>query len=188
MRYRNRVISLFILVTGCLGYQNIMARTVYQWTDEAGNTNFSDVPPAEAVVIETHEFNTYQPASNNVDLEDYSIINQVERMAKWRREIADERLAKRELYLEQKRLDQELEIIRQNEALATESYEPQGYYYAPYQYQQNRPYRRPHHRPKHLPHNRPGVIGVTPRRIHQKSIGIQSRRIFPPRRYGPVHL
>jgi hypothetical protein len=92
------------------------------------------------------------------------------------------------LYLEQKRLDQELEIIRQNEALAAESYEPQGYYYAPYQYQQNRPYRRPHHRPQHLPHNRPDVIGVAPRRIHQKSIGTQSRRLFPPRRYGPVHL
>jgi hypothetical protein len=188
MRYRNRVISLFILVSGCLGYQNIMARTVYQWTDETGNINFSDVPPAEAVVIETHEFNIKQTGNNNVDLEDYSIINQVERMAKWRREIADERLAKRELYLEQKRLDQELEIIRQNEALAAESYEPQGYYYAPYQYQQNRPYRRPHHRPQHLPHNRPDVIGVAPRRIHQKSIGTQSRRLFPPRRYGPVHL
>jgi len=97
MRYRNRVISLFILVSGCLGYQNIMARTVYQWTDETGNINFSDVPPAEAVVIETHEFNIKQTGNNNVDLEDYSIINQVERMAKWRREIADERLAKREL-------------------------------------------------------------------------------------------
>jgi len=192
MRYRNRVISLFILVSGCLGYQNSMARTVYQWTDETGNTNFSDVPPAESVATETHEFKTYKPASNNVDLEDYSIINQVERMAKWRREIADERLAKRELYLEGKRLDQELEIIRQNEALAAESYEPQGYYYAPYQYQQYRPYnrqfKRPHHRMHKRPQHRPGVIGAAPRRIHQKSIGIQSRRIFPPRRYGPVHL
>jgi uncharacterized protein DUF4124 len=189
MRYRNRVISLFILVSGCLGYQNIMARTVYQWTDEAGNTNFSDVPPAESVATETHEFNTYQPASNNVNSEDYSIINQVEQMAKWRREIADERLAKRELYLEQKRLDHELEITRQNEALAAESYyEPRGYSYAPYQYQQNRPYHRPYNRLHKRPHHRPGKIGASPRHIRHKSIRTPSRRLFPPRRYGPVHL
>ena len=185
MRYRNRVISLFILVSGCLGYQNTMAGTVYQWTDEMGNINFSDVPPAEAVVIETHEFNINQPANNNVDSDEYSIFNQVERMAKWRREIADERLAKRELYLEQKRLDQELELIRQNEALAAESYyEPQGYSYAPSNYQQY----RPNHRPYRRPHHRPDVIGVAPRRIHQKPVGVQQRRLFPPRRYGPVHL
>jgi hypothetical protein len=174
-----------------------MARTVYQWTDETGNTNFSDVPPAESVAIETHEFNTYQPASNNVNLEEYSIINQVERMAQWRRQLADERLAKRELYLEGKRLDQELELIRQNEAIAAESYyEPRGYYYAPSQYPQYRPNHRrkhrqnhrPKHRPKQLPHHRPDVIGVAPRRSHQKPVGIQSRRLFPPRRYGPVHL
>lgn len=166
-----------------------MARTVYQWTDETGNINFSDVPPVEAVVIETHEFNTYQPASNNDALEDYSIIDQVERMAKWRRQLADERLAKRELYLEGKRLDQELEIIRQNEAIAAESYdEPRGYYYAPYSFPQNQPFYGSKHGSKHRRHHRPDTIGVAPRRIHQKSIGIQSRRIFPPRRYGPVHL
>ncbi|RKZ70651.1 MAG: hypothetical protein DRQ48_05980, partial [Gammaproteobacteria bacterium] len=168
---------------------NIMARTVYQWTDETGNTNFSDVPPAESVATETHEFNVYQPASNNVDLQDNSIINQVEQMSKWRREIADERLAKRELYLEQKRLDQELEIMRQNEALAAESYdEPGGYYYAPYQYPQHRPYRRPYNRPEHRRYQRPGMIGGSPRHIRHKPIGTPSRRLFPPRRYGPVHL
>ena len=147
MSYRDRMISLFILVSGCLGYQNTLARTVYQWTDETGNTNFSDVPPAESVEVETLEFKIDQPRINNVDPEEYSIINQVERMAQWRRQLADERLAKRELYLEGKRLDQELEIIRQNEAIAAESYyQPRGYSYAPYQYPQ---YRSNHHRNFH---------------------------------------
>ena len=144
---RNRMISLFILVLGCLGYQNTLAGTIYQWTDETGNINFSDVPPSDSSATETHEFIIKIAAVNNVDFEQYSIINQAELMAEWRRQLAEERLAKKKLYLEEKRLLHELELSKRDEIYADE-YVPRAYYYnTPYQL----PYRR-HHGANILPH------------------------------------
>jgi len=135
---RNRMISLFLLVLGCLGYQNILAGTVYQWIDETGNVNFSDVPPADSPVTETHEFIIKLAAVNNIDFEQYSIINQAELMAEWRRQLADERLAKKQLYLEEKRLQHERELSEREEDYAAGYYGGGGYYYYPYQYPNRR--------------------------------------------------
>ncbi len=147
MRSRNRIISLLVLILGSLGYQSILAGTVYQWTDEAGNINFSDVPPADSVATETHEFVIEQAPDSNVDYEQYSIINQVEIMAEWRRQLTDERLAKKQLYLEEKRLEHELELSEREEDYA-DGYVSRVYYYNnPYQL----PYRR-HHGASILPY------------------------------------
>ena len=178
---RYRMISLFILVIGCLGSQNILARTIYQWTDEAGNINFSDVPPSESVTTETREISINQRDPDNVDFEKYSIINQLEQMTAWRRQLAEERLAEKMLYLEEKRLAHEielqLEISKRNEAMAADEYASRSYYYAPYQFQH------------HQRHQRHG-INIHPHRIHQQPTSTPSRRNrnIIQRKYGPVHL
>jgi len=127
---RKRIISLFILVFGCIGYQNILAATIYQWTDEAGNINFSDIPTTDPMATETHEFIIKDASVNNVDFEQYSIINQAELMAEWRRQLADERLAKKQLYLEEKRLQHERELSEREGDYAAGYY---GGFYYPYQ-------------------------------------------------------
>ena len=125
-----------------------MAATVYQWTDEDGNINFSDVPPADSTVTETHEFIIKQAAVNNVDYEQYSIINQAELMAEWRRELVDERLAKKQLYLEEKRLRHELELSEREQDYADGyGYGSRVYYDNPYQYRNRR-----HHGASILPY------------------------------------
>ena len=175
MNAKKTILPVFVLSLACLVNQNALAGTVYQWTDEAGNINFSDVSPEESVITETHEYSINQDRANNIDLERYSIINQVEQMAQWRRQLAEERLAESMLYLEEKRLAQELEISRRNEAIVAEEYAPRSYYYPPYQFSQ---------------HRRHG-IDVHPRQVHQNPIvnapSRRNRNIIP-RKYGPVHL
>ena len=170
--------SLFILSLVCLGNQNALAGTVYQWTDEAGNVNFSDVPPDESVVTEIREFSINQHDPDNVDFEKYSIINQLEQMAAWRRQITEERLEKKKLLLEEKRLAHEmelqLELSRRNEAIAAEVYAPRTYYYAPYRFRQHHSHR----------------INTHPHPSNRQAISTPSRRNrnIIPRKYAPVHL
>ncbi len=193
MNTRNTILPFLVLSLTCLVNQNALAGTVYQWTDESGNINFSDVPPDESVTVEIYEYSINQDGANNIELEPYSIFNQVEQMAQWRRQLAEERLAKRKLYLEEKRLAQELEISRRNETIAAGEYAPRTYYYNPYQFS----YRRRHgidrhpHRIERQPHRigrHPHRIGRQPHQAHHRSINAPSRRNFIPRRYGPVHL
>lgn len=178
MSSRYRMIALFILVLGCLGSQNILARTIYQWTDEEGNINFSDVPPSESMTTETREISINLRDPDNVDFEKYSIINQLEQMAAWRRQLAEERLAEKMLYLEEKRLAHEielqLEISKRNEAITADEYASRSYYYAPY-------------RPLH--HRRHG-INRHQHQIQQQPASTPSRRNrnIIQRKYGPVHL
>ena len=175
MNNRNIMNSLFILSLVCLGNQNALAGIVYQWIDEAGNVNFSDVPPDESVVTEMREISINQHDPDDVDFEKYSIINQVEQMAEWRRQIAEERLEKRKLILEEKRLAFEMELQRElsrrNKAIAAEEYTPRIYYYAPYQYR----------------HHRLHGIEAHPHRIHQRHINTSSRRNFIPSKRVSVH-
>lgn len=152
MYSRNGIISILILVLGCFGFQNILAGTVYQWTDESGNVNFSDVPPDGSVVTETREISINQHDPDNIDFEKYSIINQAKQMAEWRKQLTEERLAKRKLYLEEKRLLHELELIERSEVLAAEEYIPRNYYYAPY----------------HFPHRLGHGVNSHPHQTHQK--------------------
>lgn len=172
MNTKNTILPILVLSLACLVNQNALAGIVYQWTDEAGNINFSDVPPDESVTVETYEYSINQDGANNIESEQYSIISQVEQMAQWRRQLAEERLAKRVLHLEEKRLAHELEISRRNEAIAAEEYAPRSYYYVPYQFS---------HRRRH-------GIDTHPHQTHLRSINVPPRRNIIPRKYGPVHL
>lgn len=169
---RNTMLPILFLYLGCLVSQNALSGTVYQWTDEAGNINFSDVPPDESVTAETHEYSIDQGEESEIDLEQYSIINQAEKMAQWRRQLTDERLAKRKLYLEEKRLahEMELEISRQNQTIAAQEYAPSSYYYSP-----NRFF-------PHQPH------GLATHRNHQRTFNRPSRRDIPRRKFNSVGL
>ena len=120
MSTRNTIFPFIVLSLTCFVNQNVLAGTIYQWTDEAGNVNFSDVPPDDSITAESHEYNINQDRSYNNELDQYSIINQAEQMAQWRRQLAEERRADKQLYLEERRLDQELELSRQNEIIAAE--------------------------------------------------------------------
>ena len=168
------MIPLFILTLACLGNQNTLAGTVYQWTDEAGNVNYSDVPPDGSVITETREISINQRDPDNIDLERYSIINQLERMTQWRKQLKEERLAERMLILEEKRLAHEielqLELSRRNEAIAAGEYTPRVYYYAPYRYR----------------HHRLHGVEAHPHRIHQRHINTSSRRNIIPRKHVSV--
>ena len=69
-------------------------------------------------------------------------------MTEWRRQLTDERLAKKQLYLEEKRLRQELELSERDE-FYDDGYATRSYYYnTPYQL----PYRRRHHGANILPY------------------------------------
>ncbi len=187
------MIPLFILTLACLGNQNTLAGTVYQWTDEAGNVNYSDVPPDGSVITETREISINQHDPDDIDFEKYSIINQLEQMAEWRRQLSEERLEKRRLILEETQLAFEMELQRElsrrNEAIAAEEYYPRTYYYAPYRSRFNTPHGFRHHS-RHGIDRHPHRIDRHPHRTHQQAISIQSRRNrnIIPRRFAPVHL
>ena len=200
MNSRNTMISFYILSLACLGNQNALAGTVYQWTDEAGNANFSDVPPDESVITTTHEISINQHDPDNVDFEKYSIFNQLERMTEWRRQIAEERLEKKKLILEEKRLAYEMELNRQNEAIAAEEYAPRTYYYAPYRFRRHHSHgidTRPHtSRQRHI--NKPShrniisrkhVSGLPHRNIisRKRVSGLRHRNIIS-RKHGLARL
>ena len=127
-----RIISMpYLFLAGALLVgQQVMAATVYQWTDEEGVVHFSDVAPNDdmALDIDEIEFNSY--ASNDVDPNEYSISNQLERMTEWRRQTTEERLAKKQLQLEEKRLAQERDSYQYyNSPSTSEYYSESPYYY-----------------------------------------------------------
>ena len=141
MNIRNTLIPCFILPLVFLASQNATAGKVYKWTDEEGITHFSDEPPVNTTITDTQEINIDIYANDNVDPDEYSIINQADRMAERRRKVTEERLAKKRLHLEEKRLALELEQYRQNEVYSEQvGYQPVYYstYQQPYFYRQPR--------------------------------------------------
>lgn len=166
---------LFILFSVCFGIQGAFAGTVYKWVDEEGNVNFSDVAPDESVVLDAQEISVDVGDVNPDDVERYSIINQVERMTEWRRQLSEERLAQKRLHLEEKRLAQELELRRRDELIAAEDFRSRNYYYAPAPFFQERRHHDRHRFDRDPPQIRQPVVPP-------------SRRNIIPRKYGPVHL
>lgn len=179
MNNRKTMIFLFILSLACFGSQNALAGIVYQWTDEAGNVNFSDVPPTDLAVTEIRDISINEYSQDNVDFEKYSIINQAELMAEWRRQITEERLEKKRLLLEEKRLAYEMELNSQNEAVIHQVYIPYVYPYLPNRYRRHHGYKTGLHRPhvqrrvsqlsfgRNIGHRKPN---------HVSSIGMNSKR------------
>jgi len=96
-----------MLVTAFSFNQNALATKVFQWVDEEGVVQFSDVPPSDNIATEIQEINFINYAANESDPNEYSIVNQLERMAEWRRQTEEERLARKQLQLEEQRLAKE---------------------------------------------------------------------------------
>lgn len=150
MNIRNIKTSFFILSLTFCANQSATATMVYQWTDEKGIVHFSDVPPADTTIIETLEINFDSFENNYVDPEMHSIIDQADRMAERRRQIIKDRLAIKVLQLEEKRLAQELEMIRLNAIKITQNYyRPRSYYYAFPQPNYHHQQRHVHYQPRH---------------------------------------
>jgi len=182
MNNRKTMIFLFILSLACFGSQNALAGIVYQWTDEAGNVNFSDVPPTDLAVTEVRDISINEYSQDNIDFEKYSIINQAELMAEWRRQITEERMEKKRLLLEEKRLAYEMELNNQNETYIHQAYIPYVYPYypsLPNRYRRNHGHKTGLHR-SHIQH-RPSQISVGRNIGHRRpnrisSIGMNSKR------------
>lgn len=140
MNFSNKLIPLFITSMVFLANQNAIADKVYQWTDEEGVVHFSDIAPADQVPAEVHVIDLLSYAESDVDADEYSIVNQLERMAERRRQNTEERLAIKRLQLEEERLAQEMESRRYN-VISAPLYNPFTYSYAysqPYFYYQRR--------------------------------------------------
>lgn len=176
-------IFIFILSLACFESQNALAGIVYQWTDEAGNVNFSDVPPTDLTITEIRDISINEHSQDNIDFEKYSIINQAELMAEWRRQITEERLEKKRLLLEEKRLAYEMELNSQNEVVIHQvyipSHRPYVHPYLPYRYRRYHGYKTGLHRAhvqrrvsqisfgRNIGHRKPN---------HVSSIGMNSKR------------
>ncbi len=130
MNIRIKRLTPLILVTALFINQDAIAAKVYQWTDEEGVVHFSDVPPSDNTATEIQEINFISYAANESDPDEYSIVNQLERMAEWRRQTEEERLARKELQLEEKRLAQERNSYQLIERPVTQVYYPSAYYYS----------------------------------------------------------
>ncbi len=125
-----KIISSMILILATV--VPATAATVYQWTDAEGVVHFSDVPPADQTITEAQELEYPVYAETIANPEDYSIINQLETMTEWRRQITEERLAQRELELEAKRIANEKHANRYNVIEQGLYYRPQQVYYPSY--------------------------------------------------------
>lgn len=125
-----------------IAYKNSTADKTYQWTDEEGGLHFSDMPPVNALTIGLREITIDHFDNNTIDPQQYSIVNQDERMAKRRKQIEEETHSKKRLKQEEYLMAQEMEIIRLNEQIRTQGYGPRPYYY-PYSQQYN------YHNPLH---------------------------------------
>lgn len=105
MTINNIVTSCFTMLFAIVFSHGIAAETVYKWTDDEGNIHFSDVPPVDTGQSGTEEINIFIGEDEYGDPDQYSIINQADRMAERRRQESKDRLAKKRLYLEEKRLE-----------------------------------------------------------------------------------
>ena len=110
--------SVLVPLFASLVFHGANADTVYQWTDEEGIVHFSDVPPGEIEPGDVREITIASYEDPDADPDRYSIINQVERMEERRRQLAEERLAKKQLQLEARRLAQQ-EAISNSYAFST---------------------------------------------------------------------
>lgn len=128
MKHRILYISCLTLAATIMASHQAPAATVYQWTDEEGTVHFSDAPPKDNPAVEIQELD-YPAYTSSVAVQDeYSIFNQLERMTEWRKQAQDERMARKKLELEEKRLAQEQHANRYNVPASRKVYEPVYYY------------------------------------------------------------
>ena len=126
---KTALMSLIIL-SSIVAIPDGNSATVYQWTDEDGIVHFSDTAPPADNSIETREikFDSFDNGASHP--EKYSIIEQANIMAEWRRQETEQRIALQKLALEKQRLNQEMELNRQNDQYTVQDgYQPGLHYY-----------------------------------------------------------
>lgn len=120
----------------------LAATTVFQWKDEDGNVHFSDTAPAGENTPDIREITFDDFDDKSEDRNQYSIIDQAEQMAEWHRQTTAEQLARKQLSLEEQRLNLEMESTRLNELYMEREYSrPLTSFYGfpgPYLYHQRR--------------------------------------------------
>ena len=109
---KTALISLIILASVVV-IQDGNTATVFQWTDKDGIVHFSDTAPAGDSAIETREIKFDSFDNGTSSPEKYSIIEQANIMAEWRRQEEQQQLARKQLALEQERLNRETELNQQ---------------------------------------------------------------------------
>ena len=124
---RKTSLTIIAIIWGSLqGNVGVQAATIYQWTDDFGTVHFSDTPPAAASQtvsreIEFDEFNHRDISEELISLNELS-----DTLADQRQQLASERMERKRLYLEEKRLDREIESARLDKLMEDH------YYYRPY--------------------------------------------------------
>jgi len=130
MNIRFRQIPQLLLAVLVLSGQDAMAAKVYQWTDGEGVVHFSDTPPEDSTSTEIKEIEFVDYAMRDTDPDEYSIINQLKRLAEWRKQVEEERIARKQLQLEAKRLAQEKNSYRLYDSISSPSYYMPSYSYS----------------------------------------------------------
>jgi hypothetical protein len=64
MKINIKQLTPLMLATAFSFNQDVMAAKIYQWTDEEGVVQFSDVPPGDNTSTEIHEINFNSYAAN----------------------------------------------------------------------------------------------------------------------------
>ena len=124
-----------MLTLALLASQQAMALKVYQWTDEEGVVHYSDTPPPGEAPSAINEIEMVNMTGNGAASDEYSIVNQLERMIAWRRQAEEDQRAWKQLELEEERLALEREASRQAAAvISTDTYYPYSYYPRAYSY------------------------------------------------------
>lgn len=127
------VFSTLCLVV--LSAQNAHAATVYQWTDEEGVTHYSDAPPSRELNTYAREIE-FESFTDRDNTEEIQTMNELsDSLAERRKLIEDERLVRKSMALEEKRLELEFE----NAQLENRN---DRSYYLPYSYLYGHPHNR----------------------------------------------
>ena len=127
---KRNLIPFLLLSFALFISQSVAAARVYQWTDADGVVHFSDAPPADVAVTATCEIQFDDFATSDASQEKYTIIDQANIMANWRRQHTEDRLAVKRLHLEEQYLAQELELGRlETERRLLELNEPRSRFY-----------------------------------------------------------
>ena len=164
----NFSLIFFITVSVALfASQNALAGKVYQWMDEDGVVHFSDVAPENTATTDIREININIVHDTNADPDEYSIINQLDRMAERRRQSTEERLALKRLQIEEMRVTQE---ARQPVEISSYQYDPYIYSYG-YSYPQ--PYDYYH---RHRFYNQPGYFSYSSMKAHSGRFSVERRQ------------
>ena len=126
--------TCLMLTMALLASQNAMALKVYQWTDAEGVVHYSDTPPPDDASSAINEIEMVNLAGNDADSDEYSIVNQLERMTAWRRQAEEDRRAWKQLELEEERLALEQQASRPSADISTDTFYPNTYYPLVYSY------------------------------------------------------